>query len=99
MKLNENNAKFAIVQTAFHGGGVVKFTNSLNYAKRILAQVISSDCTCGCADIVPVTVEGAEEILNNVEDKNERNYLKENMVLYKDLPSFNTNLHYGTICK
>ena len=99
MKLTENNSKFAIVQTAFHGGGVVKFTNSLNYAKRILAQVISSDCTCGCADIVPVTEEGAEEIFNNVEDKNERNYLKENMVLYKDLPSFNTNLHYGTICK
>ena len=99
MKLTENNSKFAVVRTAFHGGGFVKFTNSLNVAKRILAQTISSDCTCGCADIVPVTEEGASELLNSIEDKNEREYSQENMVLYKDLPTFDTNLNYGTLCK
>lgn len=29
MKLNEKNAQFAVIATAFHGGGVISFHNSL----------------------------------------------------------------------
>ena len=34
MKLNENNAKFAVVASAFHGGGVISFHNSLKAALK-----------------------------------------------------------------
>lgn len=61
MKITEKNAKFAIVRTAFHGGGAASFHNSLEAAERALKKEILKSCQCGCAAIVPITTAAREE--------------------------------------
>ena len=59
MKLTENNARFAVVKTAFHNGGTVSFHRSL-YAAMRARDAFQGSCDCGCAGVVPVTKEARE---------------------------------------
>ena len=78
MKLNETNAKFAVVKTAFHNGGTIGFYNSLDAAKKAaLRYQGGSGCRCGCADVVPVTRD-AQKLLTEFETP----------ALYADLPEW-----------
>lgn len=105
-KLNEKNADYAVVRTAAHGGGTVGFYNSYAYAKRVERDNTISGCCCGCCAIVPVTAVGKEILINHIldneyawNDKSARKYYENEIVLYDELPNFNGNNHYSTICK
>ena len=78
MKLDETNAKFAVVKTAFHNGGTIGFYNSLDAAKKAaLRYQGGSGCWCGCAEVVPLTRE-AQKTLTEYEAP----------ALYADLPEW-----------
>lgn len=64
MKLDETNAKFAVVKTAFHNGGTISFHNSLEAAIKSKNENTSETCSCGCCGIVPITVDAQKEIVN-----------------------------------
>lgn len=107
MKLSEKNAKYAIVKTAFHAGGTLSFHNSLEAANR-KAVNFRGTCMCGCCAVVPVTAEAREEMWNT---KNNdpcayprypyREYREriEDIALYADVPEYDPNMHYSTICR
>lgn len=54
MRLTEKNSKYAIVRTAFHGGGVIAYTNSSAVAQRVQRKNTQQQCDCGCCAIVTV---------------------------------------------
>lgn len=54
MRLTENNARFAVVKTAFHGGGVISYHYSADQADRAARKFRQPDCSCGCCRVVPV---------------------------------------------
>lgn len=64
MKLDETNAKFAVVKTAFHNGGTISFHNSLEAAIKSQIENTSKTCACGCCGIVPITKDAQKEIVN-----------------------------------
>lgn len=107
MKLNEKNARFAVVKTACHNGGVLSFHINLTAAEK-KASDFRGDCKCGCCEVVPITEEAREEMWHT-ENKNQFAYPKypyrlylENiteMPLLKDIPEYDPDMHYGTICK
>lgn len=107
MKLNETNAAFAIVKTAFHGGGTLSFHKSLSSAERC-ADRFRGTCKCGCCAVIPVTVEAREEMWNT--ETNDpcrypkypyREYFEDinDMALYNDVPAYEPNMYYGTFCR
>lgn len=55
MRLTENNAKFAVVKTAFHGGGILSLHISAEAAERAARKYKQNDCKCGCCRVVPIT--------------------------------------------
>ena len=92
MKLNETNAKYAVVRTAFHGGGTISFHNSLDAALHSKRKNTFEDCCCGCCAIIPITEEAQDEIGPDEMGS----YTK----LYKEIPYYEANgEHYSTICK
>ena len=62
MKLNEKNARFAVVKTAFHGGGVISYHRSITEALKADKKFSSGGCTCGCCRVIPITEEAREEL-------------------------------------
>lgn len=102
-KLTKNNSKYAIVRTAFHGGGVIAFSNSLENAKRIERKNTISCCCCGCCAVVPITEEAKSDLIDFIccdeYTFGYRDYLEEEMSLYDELAFYNGNNHYSTICK
>ena len=62
MRLNENNSKFAVVKTAFHGGGIISFHNSLAEAIKSERRSTSPHCCCGCCQVVPITRAARKEL-------------------------------------
>ena len=78
MKLDETNAKFAVVRTAFHNGGTISFHNSLEAAIASQLENASKTCSCGCCGIVPITEEAQNEIVDYRDRWNQpihRNYI------------------------
>jgi len=99
MKLTENNAKFAIVKTAFHGGGTISFHNSLESAIKAEKQNTSETCTCECCGIVPITAEAKKEMLSYRDEWNELVFQGE-ISLYSELSECQANgEHYTQLCK
>ena len=89
MKLNEQNARFAVVGTAFHNGGTYSFHNSLEAALREKHKHQSDTCKCGCADVVPVTEEARKEYMNARDTWNNPIYSGYAApALYADLPEW-----------
>lgn len=100
MKLNETNARYAVVRTAFHGGGVIRFHKSLEEALKTQKWYREGVCTCGCCAVVPVTEEARKEYWHK--------YLKheygdiftiDEINLYSDLQCYNGNNHACAICR
>lgn len=56
------NAKYAVVRTAFHGGGVVSSHKSLAAAEKAANKYRNPECECGCCAIVPITAEAREKM-------------------------------------
>ena len=96
MKLNEKNAKFAVVRTAFHGGGVVSYHTSLAAAERAERSETNSSCCCGCCGIVPITIQAAKEMKKAGYFDGE--YMDE-ITLLSDLPVYNGDIGYWHLCK
>lgn len=98
MKLNETNAKFAVIKTAFHGGGTIAFSNSLERAMRIKRENTGSDCECECCRIVPVTEEALKEI-NGYKNKYGE-YIFSCNKLYEEYPTYQANgEHWSQLCR
>ena len=97
-QLTEDNAKFAVVRTAFHGGRAIAFTNDIDEAYEIRKQNRSRDCTCGCCNVVPITTEAAKELVQRWK-KEDRYVLVENVDLYDELPFYDPSLGYGRLCR
>lgn len=93
MKLSENNSKFAVVRTAFHGGGTISFHISLEAARRAEHNYAQGDCTCGCCAIVPVTNSALKELIRV------GYYEDEETPLYNDLPAYSPDFAYFKICR
>ena len=81
MKLNEKNARFAVVKTAFHGGGVISYHNSVVEAIKADKKFSSGSCICGCCRVIPITEEARKELF-------ERGYCSRRADLLKDIPYF-----------
>lgn len=62
------NAKYAVVRTAFHGGGVESVHKSLTAAGRSAQAWRRSGCECGCCAVIPITVQAREEMPNHGRD-------------------------------
>lgn len=62
MKLSENNARFAVVYNAFHGGGVTSYHASLSAAEAAQRRARVGGCCCGCCAVVPITPDAAAEM-------------------------------------
>ena len=93
MKLNEKNARFAVVKTAFHGGGVISFHNSLAEALKVDKKFSSGGCICGCCRVIPITEEARKELF-------EEGYCSRHADLLEDIPCYTGNeFSPYTICK
>ena len=92
MKLTEKNSKFAVVKTAFHGGGVISYHNSLTEALKSERKYASGGCTCGCCRVIPITREAREELF-------EQSYCTQRAVLLEDIPYYTGNDSPYAICK
>ena len=98
MKLDASNAKFAVIRMAFHGGGTIAFSNSLERAMRIERENTASDCCCGCCAVVPVTEEAMEE-MNKYRNKYGE-YVFSCDTLYDEYPAYTANgEHYAKLCR
>ena len=84
MKLTEKNSKFAVVKTAFHGGGVISYHNSLEEALKADKKFSSGSCVCGCCRVIPITEEARKELF-------ERGYCSRRADLLEDIPYFSGN--------
>lgn len=62
MILSPENSGFAVVRTAFHGGGVVSYHKSLKAAERAQRRHTVPGCTCGCCAVIPVTPEAVAQM-------------------------------------
>ena len=92
MKLTEKNAKFAVVKTAFHGGGVISYHNSLEETLKADKKFSSGGCICGCCRVIPITEEAREEIF-------EQGYCSRHADLLEDIPYYTGNDSPYAICK
>ena len=92
MKLNENNSRFAVVATAFHGGGVISFHNSLDAALKSERKYASGSCICGCCRVIPITEEARKELFM-------RGYCSQYAALLEDIPYYTGNDSPYAICK
>lgn len=60
--MKKENAKFAVVRSAFHKGGTIKFHLSLREAQKTAISNLHPGCMCRCCEIFPVNEAGAEEM-------------------------------------
>lgn len=54
---NINKAKYAVLRTCFHGGGLISLHKSLNQAIKSMIKHEYKDCMCGCAGIVDLSAD------------------------------------------
>ena len=92
MKLNEKNARFAVVKTAFHGGGVISYHNSIEEALKADKKFSSGSCICGCCRVIPITEEARKELF-------ERGYCSRRADLLEEIPCYTGNDSPYAICK
>jgi len=91
MKLTENNARFAVVATAFHKGGTISFHNSLDAAIKARNKFAGNSCECGCAGVVPVTEEAKAVMKSYRDSHNNPVYEIGHLPLYVNLPTYQAN--------
>ena len=93
MKLTEQNSKFAVVKTAFHGGGVISYHNSLEKALKVDKKFSSGSCICGCCRVILITEEARKEL-------SKKGYCSLHADLLKEIPYYTGNeFSPYTICK
>ena len=64
------NARYAVVRTAFHGGGVISSHKSLSAAEKAAKKYRNPDCSCECCAVVPITAEARREMPGRGRDYN-----------------------------
>lgn len=92
MKVSKENANYAVVYTAFHGGGTVGFYKTLTGALMAEKKYSVSGCCCGCCGVVALNQSAVSELLDI-------NYYYEEVPLYDDLPNYNGNNSPYSLCK
>lgn len=61
--MKKESAKFAVVRTAFHKGGTIKFHRSIREAQKTAIANLHPGCMCQCCEIFPLNKEGVAELL------------------------------------
>lgn len=98
MKLNETNARFAVVRTKFHGGGVISFHNSLKEAEKSANHNRYYGCECGCCAVVPITVDAQKEMHRNGYEDLDNEYGDYMPRMFGELPSYNPSMDCCKVC-
>lgn len=80
--------KFAVVRTAFHGGGIVSMHTTYDLAHKASVADRSSSCACGCNDIVPIDLESQKEL----------NRMDFDVPLLDELPCYDPSFGPYTLC-
>ena len=62
MRITSKSAAYAVVRTAYHGGGVESVHKSLTAAERAAKAYRRSGCECGCCAVIPITAEARREM-------------------------------------
>lgn len=86
----DSNKKFAVVRTAFHGGGVVGYYETLGAARAAARKARTPWCQCGCNGIVPITNKAASEMWD-------AGY--EPLYLLDEIPSYTTDMPCSKLAK
>ena len=86
MKITSKSAKYAVVRTAFHGGGVVSVHRSLAAAWKAADAYRMESCTCGCCGVCPITAEARREMPDRGRD-----YDGDLLPLLDEIPEYTGN--------
>lgn len=98
MKVNYENANYAVIRTAFHGGGTIAFTDDLESAIEIERENTAQGCTCGCCSVVPVTKEAMKKMNRLTDEFGDFIYYR--YQLYDEYPVYTANGEpYGKLCR
>ena len=62
MQITSKSAAYAVVRTAYHGGGVASVHKSLAVAERAAKKCSNPECSCGCCGVVPITAKARREM-------------------------------------
>lgn len=68
MQITSKVAAYAVVRTAYHGGGVESVHRSLAAADRAAEAYRSAGCICGCCGVLPITEEARRAMPNHGRD-------------------------------
>lgn len=80
------NARYAVIRTAFHGGGIISSHKSLAAAEKATKKYRSVECICGCCAVIPISSEAREEMPNHGRD------ICNNLIpLLKEVPEYTGN--------
>ncbi len=80
------NAKYAVVRTAFHGGGIISLHKSLAAAEKSVKKYKNSECSCGCCAVIPITAQAREEMPERGHD------VCDNLIpLLEEIPAYTGN--------
>ena len=60
MQITSKSAAYAVVRTAYHGGGVESVHKSLTAAERAAKAYRRSGCECGCCTVIPITAQARQ---------------------------------------
>lgn len=100
MKLTPATASYAVIATAFHGGGTLSLHRSLEAAIKSSNQHQVTGCTCGCCAVVPIT-GAASRAMDAHRDRwgYPVFYNDEPRKLYSDYPADCSGAHYSQLCR
>lgn len=99
MRLTEKTAEYAILKTAYHGGGIIGFSNSLTSALKTAKKHTNSHCSCGCCGVVPITPEARTTMRNYVDDYGNKPYANNILPLLSAYPDYQPELKYFELCR
>lgn len=68
MQITSKSAAYAVVRTAYHGGGVESVHRSLAAAERAAEAYRSAGCTCGCCAVIPITAQARQAMPDHGRD-------------------------------
>ena len=68
MRITSKSAAYAVVRTAYHGGGVESVHKSLTAAERAAKAYRRSGCECGCCAVIPITAQARQAMPDHGRD-------------------------------
>ena len=99
MRLTEATAEYAILKTAYHGGGIIGFSNSLTSALKTAKKHTNSHCSCGCCGVVPITPEAQAAMGKYIDDYGNRPYAHNIPPLLSTYSEYRPDMPYFELCR